>query len=98
MTAARRFDVALRLGFEHDLGTAPKKVRHAFTNWVYDELRSRPDTEDPPRVLRLKGFKDLWRVRISDEYRLVYHLDRGARVVTMLLLDHRNKIYERVGA
>ncbi len=52
------FEVALQLGFEHDIGTAPKEVRHAFTNWVHELLEACPDNEEAHRVLRLKGFKD----------------------------------------
>ena len=47
---------------------------------------------------RLKGYKELWRFRVSDEYRLVYRLESARKLVTLLMLDHRSTVYERLGA
>ncbi len=37
-------------------------------------------------------------MRVSDTYRLVYRVEPEQRLVTLLMLDHRNAIYGRLGA
>jgi mRNA-degrading endonuclease RelE of RelBE toxin-antitoxin system len=94
-------------GFPLELGRAPKKVRNAYQRTVIPALRSAPNVADPPRIKKLDGYKhrhsstrscSVWRLRVSDDYRLVYSVDQVDRVVTMLMLDHRTKVYERLGA
>jgi mRNA-degrading endonuclease RelE of RelBE toxin-antitoxin system len=91
------FEIALAERFPLELGRAPNKVRNAYQRVVIPILRTTPDRSDPPRVKKLTGFRDLWRLRVSDEYRLVYRIDKANKVVTMLMLDTRNKIYDRLG-
>ena len=55
------------------------------------------DKAEPPRIKKLSGFKDLWRLRVSDDYRLVYRVDRKTHLVTMLMLGDRKAIYDRLG-
>lgn len=91
------FEIAHSEGFPLELGRAPRKVQHAIQRTVYAELRTRPDQHDPPRIKRLQGYKNLWRYRVADDYRLVYGVDISSRCVTMLMLGHRDKVYERLG-
>jgi len=92
------FEIAHAEAFPLELGRAPRKVRKAYQSSVIPLLKSAPDVADPPKVKHLAGYKNLWRLRVSDEYRLVYRIDPKTRVVTLLMLDHRNKVYERLGA
>ena len=46
----------------------------------------------PPNVRKLTGAQSLWRVRVGD-YRVVYHIDDAARVVTILAVGHRRDVY-----
>lgn len=89
--------VAHAESFPLDLGRAPKKVRNAWQRTVLPILAERPDKSDPPAIKKLTGFKDLWRLRVSDDYRLIYRVDNGAKTVVLILLDHRSKVYERAG-
>ena len=41
---------------------------------------------------------ELWRIRVSDDYRLVYHCDHKKKVVALLMLGPRGSIYDRLGA
>lgn len=91
------YQIAFAETFPLELGRAPKKVQHAYQRSVLPLLKEGPDQADPPKVRPLRGYRDLWRLRVSDEYRLVYQVDRKARVVTLLMVDHRNKIYDRLG-
>lgn len=98
MKTEPRFEITHAEKFPLELGRAPKKVRNAYQSVVLPTLQSAPDQPDPPRIKRLTRYKNLWRLRISDEYRLVYRVDKTPAVVTMLMLDHRAKIYERLGS
>jgi superfamily I DNA/RNA helicase/mRNA-degrading endonuclease RelE of RelBE toxin-antitoxin system len=81
-----------------ELAGVPPKVRKAWSRVVVPVLKELPDEPDPPRVKKLDGYKNLWRLRVSDEYRLIYKVDRSAMVVTALMVGHRDKIYDRLGA
>lgn len=92
------FEIAHAESFPFELGRAPKKVQHAYRGWVYEALKDSPETQDPPRIKKLNGYKRLWRCRVSDDYRLVYAVDRERQLVTMLMLGNRSDVYERLGA
>lgn len=88
------YQIAHAHEFPLDLGRAPKKVRNAYDR-VMDTLKTMPEQADPPRVVRLPKYKGLWRIRVADDYRLVYRVE--GKVVTLLMIDHRSKVYDRLG-
>ncbi len=91
------YQIAHSHEFPFELGRVPKKVRGAYSSLALPLLNSAPERADPPRVKPLSGFRDLWRLRISDDYRLVYRVDRAQRLVTLLMIDRRSTIYDRLG-
>lgn len=93
------FEIAHVDRFPLEIARAPKKVRSAIGR-VTAELRNHPQQPRPPKIKRLKGYKDLWRYRIGDSHRLVYRLDRNSnpQMITMLMLDDRKEVYNRLGA
>jgi mRNA interferase RelE/StbE len=46
----------------------------------------------PPGVRKLSGGEEFYRVRVGD-YRVVYAIDDGARVVMVLKIGHRGDVY-----
>lgn len=84
--------------FPFELGRAPRQVQNAYVGWVVSLLQERPDQAEPPRVKKLAHFKALWRLRISDSYRLVYAVEPSRKRVTCLMLGHRSDVYDRLGA
>ena len=42
---------------------------------------------------KLKGYKDLWRVRIGD-WRIVYIVNDAAKFVSVTRVAHRSKVYD----
>jgi mRNA interferase RelE/StbE len=51
---------------------------------------------DNPRLAgckKLKGYKDVWRVRVGD-WRIVYLIDDAAKLVTITHIAHRREVYE----
>lgn len=47
----------------------------------------------PPGVKKLKGEPARWRIRIGD-WRVIYEIDDGQRVVDVVYIRHRSKAYE----
>ena len=47
----------------------------------------------PPGCRKLRGFKDLWRIRVGD-WRAIYILDDLAKVVTVTRIAHRREVYK----
>jgi superfamily I DNA/RNA helicase/mRNA-degrading endonuclease RelE of RelBE toxin-antitoxin system len=98
MTEVATWEICQAEDFPLDLGRLPKAVRNAYSKWVMPLLRMQPDRAEPPKVRKLVGYKDLWRLRVSDNYRLVYRVDHAKCTVILLMVGDRNKIYERLGA
>ncbi|MEI6084420.1 MAG: type II toxin-antitoxin system RelE/ParE family toxin [Verrucomicrobiota bacterium] len=46
----------------------------------------------PPGCKKLKGYHDLWRVRLGD-YRVIYSIDDRARAVDVNAVRHRSEAY-----
>jgi mRNA interferase RelE/StbE len=51
------------------------------------------DNPRPPGCKKLRGYKDQWRIRIGD-WRVVYFIDDGAKLVTIMRVAHRREVYE----
>ena len=47
----------------------------------------------PPGCRKLRGYKDQWRIRVGD-WRVVYFIDDGAKLVTITRIAHRREVYE----
>jgi mRNA interferase RelE/StbE len=54
-----------------------------------DSLRKAPR---PAGCKKLKGYKDLWRVRVGD-WRVVYIIDDSAKLVSITRIAHRRQVY-----
>ena len=46
----------------------------------------------PAGSKKLSGATDLWRVRVGD-YRVVYKIDDGRRIVDVTVVRHRREVY-----
>jgi mRNA interferase RelE/StbE len=61
---------------------------------VIQKLESLSHAPRPAGCKKLKGYKDQWRVRVGD-WRVVYIVDDGARLVSITRIVHRRDVYER---
>jgi mRNA interferase RelE/StbE len=50
-------------------------------------------TPRPAGCRKLRGYKDLWRIRVSD-YRIAYIIDDDRRMVSVTRIAHRRDVYE----
>lgn len=48
----------------------------------------------PAGCKKLKGYKDLWRVRVGD-WRVVYIINDATKLVSVTRIAHRREVYER---
>ncbi len=46
----------------------------------------------PSGTKKLRGYKDLWRIRVGD-YRIVYIIDDGRKTVSVTRVAHRRDVY-----
>ncbi len=51
------------------------------------------DNPRPTGCKKLKGYKDLWRIRVGD-WRVVYLIDDAAKLVSVARIAHRREVYE----
>lgn len=51
------------------------------------------DTPRPAGCKKLKGYKDLWRVRVGD-WRVPYIVEDAAKLVIVTRIAHRLEVYE----
>jgi len=51
------------------------------------------DNPRPAGCKKLKGYKDLWRIRVGD-MRVVYVIDDSAKLVSVVRVAHRREVYE----
>ncbi len=47
----------------------------------------------PAGCKKLRGYKDLWRIRIGD-WRVVYIIDDDAKIVAVTRIAHRRDVYK----
>ena len=63
-------------------------------------LRERVEISDDPTAIaeRLSGeLRGLWRFRVGD-YRIIFDLDKVIRIVEVLDIGHRSRIYRKSGS
>jgi mRNA interferase RelE/StbE len=57
------------------------------------KITSLADNPRPVGCKKLRGYKDLWRIRVGD-YRVVYLLDDAKTLVTIVRVAHRKDVYD----
>ncbi len=89
MSDREAFDVAWTPTPRRNLRRLPEKVASAVVEFVYGTLAERPDRFGHLLRFELEGSHSANR----GDYRIVYKIDDTDRVVTILAIDHRSKIY-----
>ena len=91
------YTIAMSEEYPEDLSRAPDKVRKSIKRLMKNILLVSPTDHSQTQIKKLVGYKDLWRLRIGRDYRLIYRVDESTRTVILLMVGHRNAIYERTG-
>ena len=59
---------------------------------LFPKLENLVNNPRPLGCVKLKGSRDLWRIRIG-EYRAIYSIDDKNRVVDIICIRHRKDVY-----
>ncbi|MEJ0056509.1 MAG: type II toxin-antitoxin system RelE/ParE family toxin [Bacteroidota bacterium] len=62
-------------------------------NRIIPAIKKLGDDPRPSGSQKLRGTKDLWRIRVGD-YRIIYSIDDTIRIVDIRKVGHRKSIYE----
>ena len=81
------YKIELRRKAQRSLNKLPKDDFGA----VLESVRGLANTPRPKGVEKIKS-AGLWRIRQGD-YRIVYSIDDGQKIVTILRIGHRREIY-----
>jgi mRNA interferase RelE/StbE len=60
---------------------------------VFPRIRELAENPRPVGCKKLHGYKDRWRIRVGN-YRVVYAIDDGRRIVDVTRIAHRKDAYE----
>ena len=59
---------------------------------VFARIEDLAGTPRPPGCKKLRGARDLWRIRIGS-YRVIYHVDEARRLVEIRAIGDRKDVY-----
>jgi mRNA interferase RelE/StbE len=80
-----------------DIKTSARKELEDLSDSLIERLARKIDglaaNPRPSGCKKLRGYKDLWRIRIGD-YRVVYIIDDNRRMVSVTRVAHRRDLYE----
>ncbi len=88
---ARKYAIEWSPTALRNLARLPEKVATAAVEFAYGALAANPRRVGHELRFELEGKRSANR----GDYRVVYEIDTKARVVTILAIDHRSKIYRR---
>jgi mRNA interferase RelE/StbE len=60
---------------------------------IQPKIRELASDPRPPGCKKLRGAKNLWRIRVGD-YRVVYTIDDIAKKVDVMRIAHRREVYD----
>ncbi len=60
---------------------------------VVRKMESLGENPRPAGCKKLKGYRDLWRIRVGD-WRILYLIDDGAKLVSVTRIAHRREVYD----
>ncbi len=67
---------------------------HALFVRIDRKILALAETPRPPGCKKLRGYKDLWRIRVGD-WRVLYIIDDAAKLISITRIAHRREVYER---
>ncbi len=76
-------------GFEKDI----KKLQRKAVDAIFVKIKTISGNPRPVGYKKIRGYVDLYRVRVGD-YRMVYRINDGKKLVCLVRVCHRSKVYE----
>ena len=87
------YEIQIADDFQRQQPQVPRSVSKKLLN-AYQRLRTSP--HDGPSIKKLRGWKELYRLRMGD-YRAIYRIEQARRAVTLLYIGPRKDVYEQLG-
>ncbi len=84
-----KYSIEYLPSFEKDL----KKLSGKIVKEIFARLDGFPENPRPRGYKKIKGSKDLYRLRVGD-YRIVYRIDDRRKSACLILARHRSKVYQ----
>ena len=86
----KRYTVVLTQTAEKELRSLPSKI----VERIIAVLKSLEENPRPADCKKLKGYKNLWRIRVGD-YRILYVIDDVIMLVDVREIGNRKDIYRK---
>jgi mRNA interferase RelE/StbE len=83
------FAIAWTAAARRALARLPEKVATAVVEFLYGSLAESPHRVGKPLKFGLEGLHSARR----GDYRVIYRIDDGQRLVTVMAIEHRSDIY-----
>ncbi|MEP6928339.1 MAG: type II toxin-antitoxin system RelE/ParE family toxin [Ginsengibacter sp.] len=83
-----RYQLKIKTSAEKELANLPLEAILSIRDHI-QELSSNPY---PPGYKKLKGFKNLYRIR-TGKYRIIYSIQHTALIIEILKITHRKDAY-----
>ncbi len=80
-----------RSSVKKELRKLPKTDRKA----VIEKIQGLKDKPRPEGSSKLKGSRDLFRVRYGD-YRIIYQVKKNILIITIIRIGHRREVYKNL--
>lgn len=87
----KKYSVVLTRSAEKSLARLPNTV----TKSIVAALVSLQNNPRPAGCKKLKGYKNLWRIRLG-EYRIIYAIEGVILLVDVREIGHRKDIYDQL--
>ena len=85
------YKIVFKPSVEKDLRGLPKSVIAR----VLERIENLKDDPLPRQSIKLTGAEQLYRLRVGD-YRIVYSVDREAKLITVHYVRHRREVYRKL--
>jgi len=85
-----KLKVELSRNAKKELLSIPKNIARR----IIDELKKLQDIPIPRYAVKIRGEKDVYRIRIGD-YRILYKILWGDKVIIVFRISHRRTAYRR---
>jgi len=69
-----------------------ERLSASVVNRIFPKIEALAQNPRPPGCRKLRGFENLWRIRIGD-YRVIYQVFDEGLVVDIVTVRHRSQAY-----
>jgi mRNA interferase RelE/StbE len=85
--------MAYEVGFKPAALRQLRKLNDEVQAAIVAKVESLADDPRPEDCKKLKGEKDLYRIRVLKNYRVVYEIQDKQLVITVIKVGHRRNVY-----